>query len=184
MELKIRKNKILQKLNGSAIIYVRNRKKTKDLAAFLTTNRISADFYHAGLSVEERSKKQDLWIQNKIRVMVTTNAFGMGIDKPDVRLVIHWELPDNPEAYYQEAGRAGRDGLKSYAVLLFQPNDKHNLEKIFALTYPEINVIKKIYQEFYYTKPFFNSYDIINFLDKNPNIKNLNKKCVQLSYNY
>lgn len=138
--------KILQKLNGSAIIYVRNRKKTKDLAAFLITNRISADFYHAGLSMEERSTKQDLWIQNKIRVMVTTNAFGMGIDKPDVRLVIHWELPDNPEAYYQEAGRAGRDGLKSYAVLLFQPNDKHNLEKIFALTYPEINVIKKIYQ--------------------------------------
>jgi ATP-dependent DNA helicase RecQ len=102
--------KILQKLNGSAIIYVRNRKKTKDLAAFLITNRISADFYHAGLSMEERSTKQDLWIQNKIRVMVTTNAFGMGIDKPDVRLVIHWELPDNPEAYYQEAGRAGQIG--------------------------------------------------------------------------
>lgn len=79
--------------------------------------------------MEERSTKQDLWIQNKIRVMVTTNAFGMGIDKPDVRLVIHWELPDNPEAYYQEAGRAGRDGLKSFAVLLFQPNDKNNLEK-------------------------------------------------------
>jgi ATP-dependent DNA helicase RecQ len=138
--------KILQKLSGTAIIYVRNRKKTKDLAALLTTNRISADFYHAGLSMEERSSKQDLWIQNKIRVMVTTNAFGMGIDKPDVRLVIHWELPDNPEAYYQEAGRAGRDGLKSYAVLLFQPNDKHNIEKLFALTYPEINVIKKIYQ--------------------------------------
>jgi ATP-dependent DNA helicase RecQ len=138
--------KILQKLSGSAIIYVRNRKKTQELTTFLNANKISSEFYHAGLVLEERSKKQDLWIQNKIRVMVTTNAFGMGIDKPDVRLVIHWELPDNPEAYYQEAGRAGRDGLKSFAVLLNQPNDKNNLLKLFALTYPEINVIKKVYQ--------------------------------------
>lgn len=138
--------KILQKLPGSAIIYVRNRKKTQELASLLNTHKISSEFYHAGLNLEERSKKQDLWIQNKIRVMVTTNAFGMGIDKPDVRLVIHWEMPDNPEAYYQEAGRAGRDGLKSYAVLLYQPNDKNNQLKLFALTYPEINVIKKIYQ--------------------------------------
>jgi ATP-dependent DNA helicase RecQ len=138
--------KILKKLSGSAIIYVRNRKKTQELATFLNANKISSEFYHAGLILEDRSKKQDLWIQNKLRVMVTTNAFGMGIDKPDVRLVIHWELPDNPEAYYQEAGRAGRDGLKSFAVLLSQPNDKNNLLKLYALTYPEINVIKKIYQ--------------------------------------
>lgn len=137
---------ILQKLNGSAIVYVRNRKKTQELASFLNANKISSEFYHAGLELEERSKKQDLWIQNKIRVMVTTNAFGMGIDKPDVRTVIHWELPDNPEAYYQEAGRAGRDNLKSFAVLLYHPNDKNNLLKLYALTYPEINVIKKVYQ--------------------------------------
>jgi ATP-dependent DNA helicase RecQ len=138
--------KILKKVSGSTIIYVRNRKKTQELATFLLQHKISAEFYHAGLNQDERSEKQDLWIHNKVRVMVTTNAFGMGIDKPDVRLVLHWELPDNPEAYYQEAGRAGRDGAKSFAVLLYQPNDKNNLQKLYALTYPDIQVIKKVYQ--------------------------------------
>lgn len=137
---------ILRKVPGTGIVYVRNRRKTKEIAAFLQRRGIRADYYHAGLSPQERSDKQDAWIQNKIRVMVSTNAFGMGIDKPDVRTVVHMELPDSLEAYFQEAGRAGRDGKKSYATLLYQENDRNNLERQFEQSYPPLGEIRRVYR--------------------------------------
>ncbi len=137
---------ILQKVPGTAVVYVRNRRKTKEIATSLRKDRINADFYHAGLTPEMRSAKQDAWINNKIRVIVSTNAFGMGIDKPDVRVVVHMDLPDSLEAYFQEAGRAGRDEKKAYAVLLYQPADKANLERNLKLAFPELKEIKKVYQ--------------------------------------
>ena len=136
----------LQKVKGSGIIYVRNRRATREIADELRKNKISADFYHAGLSNLVRSSKQDLWIDGKTRVIVATNAFGMGIDKPDVRFVIHFVPPDSLEAYYQEAGRAGRDGKKSAAVLLFNNAEKTKLKKHVAVAFPEIVSIKRIYQ--------------------------------------
>ncbi len=136
---------ILNKTNGCGIVYARNRKKTKEIAYFLRKNKISADFYHAGLSSEVRSKKQDSWVKNEIRVIVSTNAFGMGIDKPDVRIVVHMDMPDSLEAYFQEAGRAGRDGEKSYAVLLYNESDKMDLERAYEISYPEISEIKRVY---------------------------------------
>lgn len=137
---------ILAKVKGSGIVYVRNRRQTKEIADFLARRGISADFYHAGLEHDERMKKQEGWINNQSRVMVATNAFGMGIDKPDVRIVVHIELPDNLEAYFQEAGRAGRDGKKAFAVLLYGPNDKTTLEEQFEQSYPEIKFVKQVYQ--------------------------------------
>ena len=110
---------ILRRLEGCSIIYCRNRRRTKEISDLLNMHGITADFYHAGLPQEERNEKQERWMKNIVRVIVCTNAFGMGIDKPDVRLVIHAEVPDNLENYYQEAGRAGRDNKKSYAVLLY-----------------------------------------------------------------
>src|SRR5690606_21133287 len=112
----------------------------------LQKNGLSADYYHAGLSNVERSKKQDDWILNKTRVMVSTNAFGMGIDKPDVRVVVHLDLPDNLEAYFQEAGRGGRDGKKSYAVLLYANTDKINLLHNFEISFPAFDEIRRTYQ--------------------------------------
>lgn len=138
--------KIQQKIKGSGIIYVRNRRKTKEVADFLIQNQIKADFYHAGLSTLERSKKQDKWKQSKDRVMVATNAFGMGIDKPDVRFVIHLDLPDNLESYFQEAGRAGRDENEAYSIILYENADLINLKKNFSLAFPPINTIKDVYQ--------------------------------------
>ena len=120
---------ILKSVQGSSVVYVRNRKKTKDLAERLKRQQISAEFYHAGLSGKQRSDKQDAWINNRVRVMVATNAFGMGIDKPDVRTVIHLDLPDSLEAYYQEAGRGGRDEKKAFAVALFHQQDLANLKE-------------------------------------------------------
>ena len=138
--------KVLNAVQGSAIIYVRNRRKTKEMALFLRKHRIKADFYHAGLDIDTRSAKQEAWIQNQIRVIVSTNAFGMGIDKPDVRLVIHLQLPDSLEAYYQEAGRAGRDGKKAFAVLLYHAQDGIRLEQQLLKSYPEFKVIRQVYR--------------------------------------
>jgi ATP-dependent DNA helicase RecQ len=138
--------KIIETARGSGIVYVRNRKKTKEIAAFLKSVGINADYYHAGLSPEIRSYKQDLWKSGKIQVIVATNAFGMGIDKPDVRSVVHLDLPDSPEAYFQEAGRAGRDNKRSYAVLLYNNSDKVKFEQQFKMTFPPVETIKEIYQ--------------------------------------
>ncbi len=137
---------IVKNVKGSGVVYVRNRKRTKEIAKYLMQNRISADFYHAGLSPEQRNTRQEAWIKGSIQVIVCTNAFGMGIDKPDVRTVVHMDLPDSLEAYFQEAGRAGRDGKKSYAVLLFSPNDKTTLERNFELQFPDFENIKQVYR--------------------------------------
>lgn len=138
---------ILEAVPGSSIVYCNNRKQTKEIAELLQLNRINADYYHAGLSSEERTAKQELWVQNKTRVMTCTNAFGLGIDKPDVRTVIHFEAPECLESYYQEAGRAGRDGNKAYAVLMYHSSDIEALERMTNKRYPPIPTIKKIYQD-------------------------------------
>ncbi|MFT3936747.1 MAG: ATP-dependent DNA helicase RecQ [Chitinophagaceae bacterium] len=137
---------ILNNVSGSSIVYCRSRRRTKDIAAQLNTYKINADYYHAGLSAEERSKKQEGWISNNIRTIVCTNAFGMGIDKPDVRVVVHFDLPDCLENYYQEAGRAGRDLKKSYAVLLYQPDEIEALHTQAAQRFPSIETIRNVYQ--------------------------------------
>lgn len=136
---------ILQKVKGTGIVYVRSRKKTEEVSKFLKENKISADFYHGGLKTEERNKKQNDWIENKVRIIVCTNAFGMGIDKPDVRIVVHLGLPESLEEYYQEAGRAGRDERKSYAVLLHQPKDNDELTYRFESSMPKLEIIKQVY---------------------------------------
>jgi ATP-dependent DNA helicase RecQ len=137
---------VLKNVPGSAIIYVRTRKRTKDLADWLSRQGISAQSYHAGLPFKDRSDRQSAWIKNHIRVVVATNAFGMGIDKPDVRAVIHFDLPDNLEAYYQEAGRAGRDEKKAYAVALFNKIDLEELSDSIERKYPSIEILKRVYQ--------------------------------------
>ncbi len=137
---------IVRKVPGSAVVYVRNRRKTREIAEYLMQYKISADFYHAGLNHELRSKKQDAWIKGETRIICSTNAFGMGIDKPDVRLVVHVDMPDNLEAYFQEAGRAGRDGLKSFAVLLYNQQDREELERQFELSYPELTEMRQVYR--------------------------------------
>jgi ATP-dependent DNA helicase RecQ len=137
---------ILNKVPGSSIVYCGSRKQTKELAQLLALRNITADHYHAGLTQEQRTQRQQDWISNRTRVIVCTNAFGMGIDKPDVRTVIHFDAPDSLENYYQEAGRAGRDGKKSFAVLLYQQDDLQNLEALPGKRFPPIPEIKKIYQ--------------------------------------
>ncbi|MFN4234772.1 MAG: ATP-dependent DNA helicase RecQ [Bacteroidia bacterium] len=137
---------ICNKIPGTAVVYARNRKKTQEIALFLRKNNISADYYHAGLSALERNKKQEEWINNKTRIMVATNAFGMGIDKPDVRFVVHMDLPDNLEAYFQEAGRGGRDEKKAYGILLYSLNDRLELERNFENSFPTIEQIRNTYQ--------------------------------------
>jgi ATP-dependent DNA helicase RecQ len=137
---------VLKNVNGSSIVYCKSRKLTKQIADLLSLQNINADFYHAGLTHEIRSKKQEAWLNNATRVMVCTNAFGMGIDKPDVRTVIHYNVPDCLESYYQEAGRAGRDEKKSYAVLLHNGEDENELNLLPEKHFPLIKEIKRIYQ--------------------------------------
>ncbi len=135
----------LQKVAGSGVVYVRSRKAAREISDELRKHKISADYYHAGLNSRVRSYKQDLWIAGKTRVIVATNAFGMGIDKANVRFVVHTDAPDSLEAYYQEAGRAGRDGKNSAAVLLFNNTDTTKLKKRVPTAFPEVETIKKIY---------------------------------------
>ncbi|MEM6642997.1 MAG: ATP-dependent DNA helicase RecQ [Bacteroidota bacterium] len=137
---------ILRNVEGSSVVYVRSRKRTKQVAELLIQSGISADFYHAGLTGKERSAKQDAWIQNSLRVMVATNAFGMGIDKANVRTVIHLDLPDSLEAYYQEAGRAGRDGKKAYAIVLYHQKDLDFLKERAEKSVVSIDLLQRTYQ--------------------------------------
>ena len=141
---------ILNSVSGSAIVYTRNRKRTREVAELLVNNEITANFYHAGLNNDVKDQRQRSWLSGESRVMVATNAFGMGIDKPDVRLVIHVDLPDSPEAYFQEAGRAGRDGQKAYAVLLYAKSDKATLSKRITDTFPDKEYIRKVYEDVNY----------------------------------
>lgn len=141
---------ILSSIQGSAIVYVRSRQRTKEYADELNSKGISATFYHAGLENSEKDKRQKAWQEDKVRVMVATNAFGMGIDKPDVRCVIHIDCPDCLEAYFQEAGRGGRDGKKSYAVLLYDQSDKAKLQKRIVDTFPDKEFIRQIYDQLAY----------------------------------
>ena len=138
--------KAVQKAKGTGIVYVRTRKQTREVSELFKKNKISADYYHAGLSSNTRSERQENWKSGRCRIIVSTNAFGMGIDKADVRFVIHLEAPDSVEAYFQEAGRAGRDGKIAYSVLLFNNSDKIKLQKNVAKSFPEQDVIKRIYE--------------------------------------
>ncbi len=137
---------ILQKMKGSSVVYARNRKETQLVAQYLKSYGISAAFYHAGLSAKDRGEAQEAWINNKVRVIVATNAFGMGIDKPDVQTVIHLDVPETIEAYFQEAGRAGRDGHKAYPILLYSTHDAAKLAQQFESSYPPLSEIRRVYQ--------------------------------------
>ena len=141
---------ILQNVKGTAIVYTRSRRRTKEFAELLNEAGISATFYHAGLDTATKDERQIAWQNDKTRVMVATNAFGMGIDKPDVRVVIHVDCPDSVEAYFQEAGRAGRDGQKAYAVLLYNDADHRKLEKRISDTFPEKDFIREVYEHLAY----------------------------------
>lgn len=138
--------KLIHNIGGSGLVYVRNRKKTVELANFLTKNQISSMAYHAGLKYEERRNVQQQWIDNKLQVICATNAFGMGIDKPDVRFVVHLDLPESLEAYFQEAGRAGRDGKIAYSTIFFTKADQQRLTDNFQFAFPELDFIKNTYQ--------------------------------------
>ena len=143
---------ILRRVPGSAIVYVRNRRRTKEVAELLNNEHITASFYHAGLDDVTKDLRQHRWQEEKDRVIVATNAFGMGIDKPNVRLVVHLDLPDSIEAYFQEAGRAGRDGQKAYAVMLYAASDRATLHRRIPETYPDKEYIRQVYEklQFYY----------------------------------
>ena len=143
---------ILRRVPGSAIVYVRNRRRTKEVAELLNNEHITASFYHAGLDDVTKDLRQHRWQEEKDRVIVATNAFGMGIDKPNVRLVVHLDLPDSIEAYFQEAGRAGRDGQKAYAVVLYAASDRATLHRRIPETYPDKEYIRQVYEklQFYY----------------------------------
>jgi ATP-dependent DNA helicase RecQ len=137
---------ILKRIAGSGVVYVQNRRETQEVAAYLCRQGIQADYYHAGRDNSTRENVQEAWINNKIRIIVATNAFGMGIDKPDVRVVIHLTLPDSLEAYFQEAGRGGRDGHKAYGILLYNQSDRIQQERNFQQAYPSLQEIRRVYQ--------------------------------------
>lgn len=138
---------ICNSVQGTGIVYVRSRKKTEELAAFLSSNGVSASFYHAGLGALSRSDRQAAWKEDRIRVMVCTNAFGMGIDKPDVRFVVHFDVPDSPEAYFQEAGRGGRDGKRSFAAMLWNSSDTKRLRQLATVSFPSLEYVEDIYHK-------------------------------------
>jgi ATP-dependent DNA helicase RecQ len=166
--------RIINKMGGSGVVYVRNRRETQEVARFLVNHGIPADYYHAGLTMPERIRKQDAWTSNKVRIIVATNAFGMGIDKPDVRSVIHLDIPDSLEAYYQEAGRAGRDDKKAFPVLLFQQEDRDRLWSSLESSFPPIQLIQHVYHHLnnYYQiaygagKELIFDFDIVDFAKK------------------
>ncbi len=139
--------RICRGVPGTGVVYVRNRRSTQEIAQLLNASGIKADYYHAGLSAEERTQKQDDWKENRTRVMACTNAFGMGIDKPDVRFVVHMDLPDSIEAYFQEAGRGGRDEKTAYAVLLYNGTDKQKVEQRLRVAFPPIETIREVYHQ-------------------------------------
>ncbi|MCL2510896.1 MAG: RecQ family ATP-dependent DNA helicase [Bacteroidales bacterium] len=167
---------IIKKTPGSGIVYVRSRRKTETFAAYLTEQGVPADFYHAGLDVADRDRKQNAWMCGKTRVIVATNAFGMGIDKPDVRFVIHLDVPDSPEAYFQEAGRAGRDEKTAYAILLYENSDIIDLERRLKESFPPPATIKNIYNALgnYFNIPLHSGrdqsfdFDIYHFIKNYP----------------
>ncbi len=159
--------RILRQVPGSAIVYVRNRRRTKEVTELLTGEGVTADFYHAGLDNAVKDLRQKRWLEGTTRVMVATNAFGMGIDKPDVRVVVHLDLPDSPEAYFQEAGRAGRDGRKACAVILYAKSDRTMLHKRVADTFPEKEYILDVYEhlQYYYQMAMGDGYQCVREFD-------------------
>lgn len=138
--------RIIRKVGGCGIVYVRNRRRTLEIAEYLETQGLSATHYHAGLTARDRERNQKRWLEGKVNIMVATNAFGMGIDKSNVRYVIHWDIPDSPEAYFQEAGRAGRDGKYAYAVLMYNNKDIDTLKENFENSYPPVTYIQNVYK--------------------------------------
>jgi len=170
--------KICNNLKGSGIVYVRNRRKTVEIAKFLVQNHYPAGVYHAGMNLAQRNNIQNRWMENRLRVMVATNAFGMGIDKPDVRFVVHIDIPDSPEAYFQEAGRAGRDGKLSYAILLYDEADITDINENFNNSWPSYGVIKNVYNALgnYYNLAIGSGKDISFDFDLNEFCKRFNFK--------
>ena len=141
-----RLDSVIKKRLGSSIIYVRNRKLTKEIARYINQLGVNAGFYHAGMKEDDKNKMQEFWMRGNYEVMVCTNAFGMGIDKDNVRMVMHWGIPDSQEAYYQEVGRAGRDGKRSYALMIYDEKDLKSLNENFKMQFPELKKIRQIYQ--------------------------------------